>query len=297
MKMLKMRITAQIESDNFVKTKLHNKLNILSDEIDYAYEFQKYNTNYWKTFLPRLVSSYHMAWSPEKILNNSNISELTYKNYDKMLDVGIENSIYYALNIINDINYIVNTTTTKIERDIKITISTSCCKTPYKGDDKYEYINYFTDSKLNHNSNTSNNIRKNIQLLNDTIKLIHIIKDKKQSRAYNLLYEPLYKPSQMVYNLNFTLSPVEIKDMYLKYIDTGINKGKIHIYDKYGRCILSNDNKSDISQRSYSHQDYKKLNNIIVMINQVNTTTAIPDDNAIMFLTSIPELDTMLPQE
>ena len=68
-----------------------------------------YNTNYWKTFLPRLVSSYHMAWSPEKILNNSNISELTYKNYDKMLDVGIENSIYYALNIINDINYIVNT--------------------------------------------------------------------------------------------------------------------------------------------------------------------------------------------
>ena len=31
-----------------------------------------------------------------------------------------------------------------------------------------------------------------------------------------------------------------IDDMYLKYINNGINKGKEHIYDKYGRCILSN---------------------------------------------------------
>ncbi|NDA91165.1 MAG: hypothetical protein EBY20_09775, partial [Alphaproteobacteria bacterium] len=120
-----------------------------------------------------------MNWSPEKILNDSNISELTYKNYNKMFNVGLENSVYYALNIINDINYIIDTTSTPWERNKNTTISTSCCRTSYTPinahiasdapnasdsrdaynsdsngnqiNNKYEYINYFINSKLNNN--------------------------------------------------------------------------------------------------------------------------------------------------
>ena len=59
--------------------------------------------------------------------------------------------------------------------------------------------------------------------------------------------------------------------MYLKYIDNGINKGKEHIYDKYGRCLLSNVKKADIESQTYSMQDYKRIETAITSGNQVNT--------------------------
>ena len=63
--------------------------------------------------------------------------------------------------------------------------------------------------------------------------------------------------------------------MYLKYIDSGLNKGKVHIYDKYGRCILSNIKKADIESQSYSLQDYKRIEE---SVNSTNTKI-IPKDS------------------
>ena len=52
--------------------------------------------------------------------------------------------------------------------------------------------------------------------------------------------------------------------MYKKYIEKGIYKGKEHIYDKYGRCILSNVKKVDIEKETYNiHSDYNRIKEAI----------------------------------
>jgi len=67
------------------------------------------------------------------------------------------------------------------------------------------------------------------------------------------------------------VSPEEIKAIYLKFIDNGLHKGKLHIYDKYKRCVLSNEKQSDIEMKTYSNQDYKRIEGIINTRNQIDT--------------------------
>ena len=95
----------------------------------------------------------------------------------------------------------------------------------------------------------------------------------------NIIYKPLDKQSQTIFKLQFNISNDEIKDMYLKYIDTGINKGKVHIYDKYGRCILSNMKKVDIDAQSYSLQDYKRIEEAVNSGNIINIKNYSDIDN------------------
>jgi len=93
------RVRKQVEEDNFVKARLYNAVNNIAEEIDYMYEFQNYKTNYWKTFIPRL-EHIQIKWTPEKILNDANLREVSAKNWHRMIEVGNENCTFYALNIL-----------------------------------------------------------------------------------------------------------------------------------------------------------------------------------------------------
>ena len=44
----------------------------------------------------------------------------------------------------------------------------------------------------------------------------------------------------------------------------------MHIYDKFNRCILSNEKKADIEAKTYTIQDYKRIESIINSNNKVN---------------------------
>jgi hypothetical protein len=254
------KIKKQVEEDNFVKAKINNKLNNLSDEIDYMYEFQNYKTNYWKTFLPRL-EHIQIKWSPEKILNDANMKEINYKNWNRMVDVGNENCIFYSLNIVNDINRIIENS----EHPFNTRGNASyCCPEVHIADEQYKYIKYFTAR--------NNNINKNMKLLDESTNLVIKLFDIKRTSLPNILYDPLYKPSQTVFKFNLEATSDEIKDIYIKFIDIGLNKGKLHIFDKYGRCILSNENKEDIQQKTYSQQDYKRIEDAITSTNQIDNS-------------------------
>jgi hypothetical protein len=259
------KLKKQVEEDNFIKAKINNKLNNLSGSIDYIYEFQNYKTNYWKTFLPRL-EHIQIKWSPEKILNDANMKEINYKNWHRMVEVGNENCMFYSLNIVNDINRIIESSEHPFNTRGNMSY---CCPTLHIADEQYKYIKYFTE----HNSN----INKNMKLLNDSSELVIKLFDIKRTSLPNILYEPLYKPSQTVLKFNLDVTSEEIKNIYLKFIDIGLNKGKLHIFDKYGRCILSNENKADILQKTYSQQDYKRIEDAITSTNQINFIQYLDD--------------------
>jgi len=256
------RVRKQVEEDNFVKARLYNAVNNIAEEIDYMYEFQNYKTNYWKTFIPRL-EHIQIKWTPEKILNDANLREVSAKNWHRMIEVGNENCTFYALNIINDINRIIDNSD-KVFLNIRGN-ATSCCPETHITGENYNYLKYFTSQ--------NSNINKNLKQLNDSTELLTKLYDIKRISLPNILYEPLYKPSQTTFGFNLEATQDEIRDIYLKFIETGFNRGKLHIFDKYGRCILSNENKADIAQKSYSQQDYKRIEDAITSTNQIDTKT------------------------
>ena len=247
----------QVEDDNFIKTKLENTRNGIAENIDYIYEFQNYETNYWKSFLPRM-SFIQLGWTPEKLLNEANLKEVSNKNWHRMIEVGNENNVFHCLQIIKSINNVVNNS----DHNASKSISSFCC--PYKNtsDSRFQYLDYFT--------NKDSSILDNLHRLEKTNSVMMKLWDIRRQNVYNMQYEPLLKPSQMVMKFNLDTTPDEIKEIFHKFIDSGINKGKLHIYDKYGRCILSNNKERDILERTYTQKDYKLIEDAITNTNTIN---------------------------
>ena len=72
----------------------------------------------------------------------------------------------------------------------------------------------------------------------------------------------------------------EIINYFLMFIDEGIHKGKQHLFNNYGICLLSNKLRSTIENTKYSIHEFNKLrytvyqNNIIVKSNETKDETS-----------------------
>lgn len=261
------RLKKQVEDDAFVKTKILDSINNRVEIIDHMNEFNSYYTNNWHSFLPRL-SQLQITWQPEKILNDANLKEVTHKNIDRMIEVGYENNIHTSIQLLQNINNIINNSEkTNPMGDI---ISNSCCKESFGDENPYVYINYFTQR--------NKNIKDLLSCYKKTDELVTKLKNIKRISVINLIYDQVYKPSQRVLHFDLSATPEEIRSLYLKYIDKGLNKGKQHIFDRYGRCILSNENRIDIASKTYNHQDYIRLENAIVAGNTIDIRSVIQKD-------------------
>ncbi len=255
------QIRKQVDEDNYVKSKIAAAQNNKVDEIDMIYEFEKHTTNRWKTFLPRL-NHIHINWTPEKILNEANLKEVSSKNWERMVEVGRENGVFYSLGVMRGINYVIEGSE---KPGIVPSISSYCC--PYvhssgMGQDKFDYLKYFTTR--------DSTIRDNLEYLRKTGDVLMKLYDIRRVGVNNIFYEPLYKPSQTVFRFNLDATPDEIRDIHLKFIDVGINKGHLHVFDKYGRCLISNQYKKDIVSKTYTARDYKHIEDAITNYNTID---------------------------
>lgn len=254
------QLRKQVDEDNYVKSKIAAAQNTLVGEIDIIYEFEKHNTNRWKTFLPRL-NHIQINWTPEKILNEANLKEVNSKNWSRMIEVGRENGMFYSLGVIRGINYVIENSE---KPGIVPSITSYCCPYVHTGDqkDKFDYLKYF----ISHDSG----IRENLENLRKTGDVLMKLYDIGRISATNIFYEPLYKPSQTVFRFNLEATPDEIRDIYIKFIDVGINKGLLHVFDKYGRCMISNQFEKDIISKSYTMRDYKYIEDAITNYNSID---------------------------
>ena len=252
------RITKQVNEDNFIKDKIHTAINNKSTDIDKTYEFNSYYTNIWKEFAPRLDTISTLNWSPEKLLSLSNLKEVTYKTMGKMLDVGRENSVYYSLCLMGKINDIIATA----DKSNNKGLLNSCCLDSYNSINPYNYLDFFRKQ--------SSDINKYMTYFIDIQTVLKKLNEKQRWSILNIIYSPIYKPSQQKFDINFNVNANEIKDIYLKFIDNGLHKGKQHIYDKYKRCILSNEKYNDIAMKTYSTHDYKRIESAIHSGNQID---------------------------
>lgn len=280
------QLRKQCDEDNYVKSKLAAALNQKSDEIDLIYAFEGYPTNRWKTFAPRL-NHIQLGWNPEKILNDANLKEISSKNWHKMIEVGRENAVFYSLSAMRGINYVIESAE---KPGITKTISSGCCP----------YVHGATSSSINRNDNfdymkyfitRDSSIADNIKNMEKASALMIKLYDVRRVGISNIIFEPLYKPSQMIFQFNTNATLDEIRDIHLKFIDTGINKGYLHVFDRYGRCILSNQLKKDIEQKTYSQKDYKHIEDAITHTNSIDIKAYQPLDSMDITPTNIAKME------
>ena len=254
------QLRKQVDEDNYVKSKLATAQNSKVEEIDMIYEFEKHTTNRWKTFLPRL-NHIQIGWTPEKILNDANLKEVNSKNWERMVEVGRENGVYYSLGVMRSFNNVIEDSE---KPGIVPSISSYCCPYVHNGErqDKFEYLKYFTSR--------DSGIRDNLEQLRKTGNVLMKLYDIRRVGVNNIFYEPLYKPSQTVFKFNLDATPDEIRNVYVKFIEVGINKGKEHVFDKYGRCLISNQFKKDIIDKTYTARDYKHIEDAITNHNTID---------------------------
>ena len=259
------RLRKQVEEDSFVKDKLFSALNAKFNNIDYMEQFETYYTNNWKTYTPRMAHI-DLHWEPEKILNTANLKEVNAKVLPRMLEVGHEDCTYFALKLMDTINRVVENSE---QSNIK-GLANYCCPHEFNPKKKLMYLDYFREY--------SGDINKYLKEFEQVADIIAKLEIKCRNPINSIMYGPLYKPSQAILPVIFNVNKDEIKSIYLKFIDKGLNKGKLHIYDKYGRCILSNEKKEDIMMKEYSAHDYNRIEEARNSGNRIDTKKYFEDE-------------------
>ena len=248
------RLKKQVD-DPYNRNKILDALSNQSSNITNKITFGSYYTNYWYSYLPHLLALDIEKMEPSKTLGLHNLEELKISNYDNMMQNGRNYISYLTDKWIININ--INIAKYNVENiSLKRTsIGNSC-----NAIELDQYNSMYKSSDLN-------DIKFNLKDANLTFdKINYMIKYDKISQ---ILLRPNINISLEQVPLNLTPINNEISIMYQKFIDIGINKGYEHIYNEYGRCILSNQLLSDIKKRNYTIDDYNKLNNIIISKHQL----------------------------
>ena len=245
------RLKNIVESDELVKYQISKSLDDKNEKIDRDYLLEISNINTWVDFRPPL-NKFTLDWEPDRKMIDSDIGYLTAKNFRKMIYTNRQNIDYNSIKLMKLINYLVLNDNNEIR--------SSCCIN--KLDDKYQYINYFTEK--------DSQISQLLQADKRYLKYSNIL-NKKIERSMNyVLGTLLEKPSIEMLDLNLNeVNDEEIKQIYLNIIESGSNQGEPHLFDIYGRCLISNQLKSNIISKNYNKSDYHKIINVMGINNKV----------------------------
>ena len=262
-----------VSEDEYIKNRLLNTLALKDEKINFTYDFQNSISTVWKDFRPQL-GKFKVDWIVDKKFMKDDVNKVSAISYPKMYNVAIQNMDYYSLSIMKIIDNIVSLEDAEsyLTRN---SIFNSCCLGKIKDDKKgkssmIKYIDFF--------SNKDNDINAIYQTLHNTQQNIRKLRGKVPKSLLNIITILNSKPSYDIIPLHFNVIEEEIKSLYLTYIDTGVNMGNKHIFDIYGRCILSNIIRDDIEKQVYNTTDYKRLVNIIHNTNSKEIDIVEPID-------------------
>ena len=245
------RIKNLVENNELVKYKILKALDNKNEKIDRDYLLEISNVNSWTDFRPPL-NKFTLNWEPDKKMVDSDLGYLTAKNFRKMMETNKQNIDYNSIKLMKLLNYLVVNDNSEIRN--------SCCLN--KLESNYQYLNYFIskDSQFNQFIQSDKRYASYLNILN-----------KKIERSLNyILGTLLEKPSIEMLDLDLNqVSDEEIKSIYLNVIDSGDNQGEPHLFDIYGRCLISNQLKSNITNKNYNKSDYHKITNVIAINNKV----------------------------
>ena len=247
-----------LENDEFVKNKILKTIDDKTNMIFNHLDFNNYENKYWPACLPFLGVD-NLEWKPEKKLLKSELSSINSRNYSKMKNTCYENLFYYTYQSVILINDIIGSEIARNKFFRTTSITNSCCIEQIK---PTNYLNYFYQK--------DNNIKKYIEAANEMYLNYEIINKFKVHPIYKVNTKLYLNTSLKVTPLHFNIDAYEIKQFFIKFIDKGAYQGKEHVYNEYGVCIITNEQKENIENNIYTIHDYNRLSQIIYKNNIVS---------------------------
>jgi hypothetical protein len=252
------RMDELIKSDELVRSRLERALDDKYRQITIQEEREGHITNFWPLYKPAMVFNTAVGWTPAHDITKSVLTEWTGKTLAKITDTTRENMVHQAQMLKHNITSEIKKQQPKTRLTLATSVGNSCCPLDFnsktdgaiKSQSDVNYYHYLLKA--------NESIQANLTKIRGYADILHELDCvlKERLLVINMPPQPaLY--AEIV--LNITLTETMVKDYFLKYIDIGINKGEPHLFDPFGRCLISNQLKTDVTAMNYAQSDFEKL--------------------------------------
>lgn len=252
------RMDELIRNDELVRSRLTRSLDDKYRQITLQEEREAHITNFWPTYKPAMTFNTAVGWVPAHDITKSVLSEWSGKTLAKIMATTHENIAYQAQMLKHNVSSEIKKQQPKTRLTLSTSLGNSCCPLDFnskveggiKSQSDVNYYHYLLKANESISANL-NKIRGYADILHELDTVL-----KERRLVINM------PPQAALYTdiaLNINLNEGMIKDYFLKYIDIGINKGEPHLFDPFGRCLISNQLKTDVTAMNYAQSDFEKL--------------------------------------
>lgn len=271
------RIEELIRNNEMVRTRLDRALDTKYTQITLMEAFAQHTTNYWDGYKPSLYAGTTMKWTPTHDIDKSAAAEWTSKTLPNMVHIARDNIVYQAQVLRARLTELMEAEPPANRPVLSISTANSCIPLDYEKLTGHQATRREGETESTHARrqtlakyiNPDVNYYSQIELLNEGIRnvlrkigeyqaLVESLERVNVAPTVKFIY-PMDKFAPVREPMKLQLSSIELREYFLKYIDSGPNKGETHLYDPYGRCLVSNVLKSDVESITYGQADFEKL--------------------------------------
>ena len=290
------RIDEQIRNNEMVRTRLDRALDTKYNQISLLEEFRLSATNYWSSYRPVMAGTIPggVKWTPIRDLDMAAVRDWNAKGYTAMVNAGKDNIAYQAQVLTHNLTSVIEKEAPANRIMLVNTVANSCCPIDYSvlmksGLPEDQASNDATGAgKTNTNTHKTHTITatKNAKYLSPEIN--YYMNLERQNEPIRNALRRIGEYSVMIKILERSVAPPRVrltfpyvskdiipKDMtlglegddlqsyFLKFIDEGPFKGAEHIFDPFGRCVVSGALKRDVAAVSYTQTDFDRLLSVV----------------------------------
>lgn len=278
------RIDEQIRNNEMVRTRLDRALDTKFSQISLLEEFRLNATNFWSSYRPVMAGTIPggVKWTPVRDLDMSAVRDWSAKGHSAMVAAGHDNVSYQAQVFAHNLTSVIEKEVPANRIMLVNTVANSCCPIDYsllvksgvpvdRASNENNNANTETTGKSNKSKylNPEINYYMNLERENEPIrnalrrigeysKMLKILERAVAPPRVRLTFPYTSKdftPKEMA----LALEGDDLQAYFLKFIDSGPFKGDEHIFDPFGRCIVSGALKSEVAVTGYAQSDFEKL--------------------------------------
>lgn len=252
------RMDDLIKNDELVRSRLERALDDKYRQITLQEEREAHITNFWPLYKPAMTFDTSVGWTPAHDITKTVLSEWTGKTLDKITATTQENLVHQAQLLKHNVTSEIKKQQPKTRLTLATSLGNSCCPLDFglmgeggiKTQSDVNYYHYLLKA--------NESIRANLTKIRGYADILHDLECVLKERRL-VINMPPQPPIYTEIKLNINLNEGMIKDYFLKYIDIGLNKGEPHLFDPFGRCLISNQLKTDVTAVNYAQSDFEKL--------------------------------------
>lgn len=285
------RITELIRNNEQVRTRLDRSLDTKFNQISLLEEFRLSATNYWASYRPVMAGTIPggVKWTPVRDLDMAAVRDWQAKGHSSMVSAGRDNIAYHAQVLAHNLTSVIEKEVPANRIMLVNTVANSCCPIDYSiitkskvptdhsgnehnsvGSSKQHLsgataaskylnpeINYYMNLEHQHEP-----IRNALRRIGEYSAMIKILERAVAPPRVRLTF-PYVSKDVIPKDMTIGLEGDDLQAYFLKFIDEGPFKGAEHIFDPFGRCIVSGALKREVAEITYTQTDFERLLSVV----------------------------------